>query len=143
MGKPLLNYTTTVDTSKTVAEVMAILIRHGASRITVDYEARRPVAVSFGLDGPAGPDTYRVPARPARALALLKRDKVAPRYATADHAERVAWRIVKDWLEAQLAMIDAGQADLGEILFPFLFDGRRTAFEAFTERRALTGPARE
>ncbi len=142
MGKAILNYTTSVDAARTVAEIQAILVKNGASRVTVEYEAARPVGVSFTL---GGRDTYKLPARPGRVLAVLKGQlnagKVRPRHATPEQAERVAWRILKDWLEAQLALIAADQVELGEVFFAYLFDGRRTAFEAYAEQRKLTGPA--
>jgi len=33
------------------------------------------------------------------------------KYRTREHAARVAWRICKDWIEAQLAIVDAEMAD--------------------------------
>ena len=54
---------------------------------------------------------------------------------TVEHAERVAWRIVKDWLEAQLAMIEADLVGLDEVLLPFLMSGGRSLYEVITEQR--------
>ncbi|WP_189339127.1 hypothetical protein [Williamsia muralis] len=31
---------------------------------------------------------------------------MSPKYQTPEHALRVAWRITKDWVEAQLAIIE-------------------------------------
>jgi len=35
----------------------------------------------------------------------------------------VAWRVALKWLEAQLALIDAGGATLSEVFFPYLVTG--------------------
>ena len=45
---------------------------------------------------------------------------IPPRYADRAQAERVAWRVLKDWLEAQLALIEAGVADMAEVMLPYL-----------------------
>ena len=41
-------------------------------------------------------------------------------FADALRAERVAWRVIKDWLEAQLALIDAQMATLDQVMLPYL-----------------------
>jgi len=41
------------------------------------------------------------------------------KYRTREHAARVAWRICKDWIEAQLAIVDAEMADMMEIFLPY------------------------
>jgi hypothetical protein len=59
----------------------------------------------------------------------------------------VAWRVVKDWLEANLALVAAQMATIDEVMLPYLHvDGDRTLWQAYREREqaALTaGPARE
>lgn len=40
-------------------------------------------------------------------------------YKTVEQAKRVSWRIVKDWVEAQLAIIESGQAEMGEVFMPY------------------------
>lgn len=46
--------------------------------------------------------------------------------------ERVAWRIVKDWVEAQMALIESGLAELPEVFLPYAVkpDGR-TVYDEF------------
>lgn len=59
--KGALNYSTTIATSKTLAEMQTMLIQHGASRIAVDYEAGAPSALSFLLVTPHGPRQFALP----------------------------------------------------------------------------------
>lgn len=49
-------------------------------------------------------------------------------------ARRVAWRIIKDWLEAQLALYQPGQAEMAEVFLPYAIaaDGR-SAYQIFKE----------
>jgi hypothetical protein len=49
-------------------------------------------------------------------------------------AERVSWRILKDWVEAQLALIESGQAEMGQVFMPYAMnDQGRTMYELFVE----------
>jgi hypothetical protein len=42
----------------------------------------------------------------------MRGDRKVPRSkCTEDQAQRVAWRIVKDWVEAQMAIVEAQLAD--------------------------------
>jgi hypothetical protein len=58
-------------------------------------------------------------------------------------AARVAWRIIKDWIEAQLALVESNQAVMAEVFFPYALEepqGEKTAFQVFEEskeRRAI------
>ena len=53
---------------------------------------------------------------------------------------RVAWRILKDWVAAQLAIVETEMVSLDEVMLPYLrSDDGRTLYELFTERQlALT-----
>lgn len=124
---PILNYTTTIRAGRTVAEIQQILVKAGANRIAIDYDRDgRPVALAFQLRMPSsgrnGEGTtmhYRLPCRHMGVLQRLQADHASPRYRTEAHALNVSWRILKDWLEAQLALSDAGLADMTEIMLPY------------------------
>jgi len=123
---PIKNYTTTIDASKTIVEIQKILSGHGANRIGVDYEAGEPSSVYFEISISGDPVSYRLPCDWRGVLAVLDADGVQPRYLTEEHARRVSWRIVKDWIDAQLALIESGQARLAQVMLPYAVspDGR-------------------
>ncbi len=58
---PILNYTTKVDSSKTVSEIQAILGRKGATHVSVDYRDGKATAISFGLTLGEMPINFRLP----------------------------------------------------------------------------------
>jgi hypothetical protein len=65
----------------------------------------------------------------------------ASRNTSREHATRVAWRVVEDWLEAQLALIAAQMATVDEVMLRYLHvDEHRTLWQAYREgeRAALT-----
>ena len=68
---------------------------------------------------------YQLPANAEGVLKTLERDNVAKQYRNIDHAEG-SRRIIRDWIEAQLAIVDAGQAQLAEVFLPYAIakDGR-------------------
>lgn len=124
-----LNYTTNVPVKKTVGEVQYLLADAGADAVAIRYAEKKPVGVSFVLDTPAGQRTFDLPVNVAGVLKVLaeqvSRGSIKghqPRggWATGDRAEMVAWRVLKDWLEAQLAIIEANMATLDQIMLPYL-----------------------
>jgi hypothetical protein len=76
--------------------------------------------IFFRLMTAHGPIFFRLPANIQGVHKALERDpKVPGRLKTREHAARVAWRICKDWVEAQLAMVEAEMADMVEVFLPY------------------------
>ena len=127
---PLLNYTTKVDVYTTLGAIQGQLVKHGARKIMQDYDdAGHIVALSFLVDTPAGPRGIRLPANVDAVHAVLTRQKVK---CDREQAERVAWRIVKDWIEAQMAILESEMVQMDEIFLPYMVnDQGKTLFEAY------------
>ena len=125
---PIKNYTTEVSEERTVGEIMGLLAGKGARSIQVIYDERgRPNGVSFMLIIQEMPIPFKLPCNfdgVFRALANGYKDRYAKaRFernpANKDQARRIAWRIVKDWVAAQLALIEAEQATLAQVFLPY------------------------
>jgi hypothetical protein len=128
-----LNYTTEIEPEQTVAEIQRLLARAGAASVRVDYQNGQPEAVLFMLVLGREHIPFRVPSRWEGVHSILRADdspEMRRKYRTEAHARRVAWRIVKDWLEAQIALVESGQATLPQLFLPHAVrsDGR-TFFE--------------
>lgn len=146
-----LNYTTTIPVERTLSEVQAMLGRSGAAAVATTYEDGAPSGVQFILRLSGAEHAYTLPvdvdAMHRALLAAEKRGdfrgnrKAAGAFSSPEHARRVAWRVVKDWLEAQLALIAAGQARVEQVMLPYLrVDADRTLYDAWVERTlALPG----
>lgn len=139
----LLNYTTTIDTERTISEILGLLVKAGARQISTDYDAGQPVAVAFTIDTPYGLRGYLLPANIPAVEATLRKQynagKIERRYTSPEHAARVGWRIVRDWLEAQLAIIETQMVSLDQIMLPYMRgkDGR-TLYELYvSDQKAL------
>lgn len=138
----LLNYTTTISVDKTLGEIQGLLARSGARSILVDYDGQgNPTAVSFLIKTPFGEKGFRLPANMDAVWKVLVRQyeqgKVQRRFVSKDQAARVGWRIVKDWLEAQLAILETETVTLDQIFLPYLQvdSAGRTLYEAMVEQR--------
>lgn len=130
------NYTTGVSADVSLVEIQRMLLAHEADSISVRYDAdRTPVALAFGVATPMGDRQFVLPANVAGVLATMQRDGLPARYANKEHARSVAWRIVRDWLAAQLALIDAGGAALDQVFLPYMLtDGGKILYEVMLEK---------
>lgn len=117
---PILNYTSKIDYNKTVSDIQAVLSSKGASRVMTDYENGFPSAVSFQIKYNGSFLSFRLPANYRGVWKVLKTQRgVAKSYQTEEHAKKVCWRIIKDWVEAQMAIIESEQADLATVFLPY------------------------
>jgi hypothetical protein len=138
---PLMGYTTTVAVGKTLGEIQRLLARHGARSIQTDYDAAgEPIALAFQIETKLGPVGYRLTANIDAVLAVLRdqhdRGRVQRRFVSREQAGRVGWRILKAWIEAQLALLETRMVALDELLLPWqLVEGGITVYQAISERR--------
>ena len=135
---PLLNYTTTVPVARTIGQVQGLLVEAGARSIMATYDdVGRPLGLAFAVHTAHGMRTFTLPVNASRVEAVMKRDKaVAPRLRTPEQAERVAWRIVKDWVEAQLAIIRTEMVTLDQVMLPYMHgDNGQTVYELYRDQQ--------
>lgn len=131
---PILNYTTSIAVEKTMGEIIGTLASRGVTRISTLFdEAGTPTGVGFTLRTDYGFRDFELPVRTAGVLAAMQADKKVPRSScNAQQAARTAWRIAKDWLAAQAALIDADLAKLDEVMLPYMVDATgHTVYEVF------------
>jgi hypothetical protein len=153
MRRFLKNYTSDVPVSKTISRIEAVLIKCGVTGITKEYGPTGEVtAIRFHIPVAGRELTVRLPANKEKALTALwldyadgevlteKGDAVehyqGDRYSGkkkrkvdfAEQAERTAWKIVQDWIEVQMSMIQLNQADTLEVFLPYVWDGTATVY---------------
>ncbi len=117
----LLNYTTRIDADKTAHEIAKCLSLHGASSILTDYGPKGYIsALSFKIKVGDKPMGFRLPCDFQPVLEVLKNDSKVPRaHKDESQAVRTAWRIVKDWVEAQMALVDTKMVRTEEVFLPY------------------------
>jgi len=86
-----------------------------------------------------------LPADWRAVLRVMERDRRVPRrFKTSDQARRVTWRILKDWVQAQMALIAVNLATMEQVFLPYaiLADGR-TVYERLRDQRFALPPGGE
>lgn len=138
----ILNYSTTINAFKTACEIEGILMKHNAKSIMKTYDGERIIGLSFLIDTGIQQIPVRLPVKVDDCFEVLKKEKAkSPRSgikATREQAERVAWRILKDWVEAQMALLDIEMVRFEEIFLPYIEvkDGK-TIYEKLEEKQFL------
>lgn len=140
----ILNYTTSIKTEKTASEIQKKLAMAGAKAVLSEYDENGVMcAMSFRIDTL----TFLLPINIDGVHAALKKDRKVPKkLRSREQAARVAWRIIKDWIEAQIAIIDAGQAELPQVFLAYVQDRNgKTIYEAIKQDKfkLLTGGEKE
>lgn len=116
----ILNYTTKISATKTIAEITECLIKHGVTKIVTDYDGTIPKALTFSISINSTLVFFSLPCNYSGVLRAMKNNRKVPRsMCTDEQALRVSWRILKDWVEAQCAIIESQLADLAEVFLPY------------------------
>ena len=139
---PLLNYTTKVDVYTTIGAIQGCLVKHGARKIMQDYDNEgKPQALCFAIDTKLGMRGIKLPANVDAVHKVLTKQKAK---CDREQAERVAWRILKDWVEAQMAILESEMVQMDEIFLPYMVakDGL-TAYELYQNNQLLIGAPSE
>jgi hypothetical protein len=133
---PIANYTTTVTALKSIGEIQGMLVAHGAKHILIDYENEEPVGLAFIIGTPHGDMPFRLPANIDRVQAVLNRQRVRSGVPK-DMASRVAWRILKDWIRAQTAILETEMVSIDQVFLPYLQVGKdkKTLYDAMRDHR--------
>jgi hypothetical protein len=120
---PIANYTTTVTARKSIGEIQGMLVDHGAKHILIDYENEEPVGLAFMIATPYGDTGFRLPANIDAVQKVLDRQRVRS-HVDRQMAARVAWRILKDWIRAQIAILETEMVTIDQIFLPYMQTGK-------------------
>lgn len=136
---PIKDYTTSISVVRTAGEIQEILAKAGARRVMIEFgDDHIPDAISFQIDYAGQVISYRLPSQWTGVYKSLQESNCQRQFKTPEQARRVAWRIIKDWTEAQLAIIEAGAAQLAEVFLPYQLNNKgQTMFEVWNETLAL------
>jgi len=144
---PLANYTTEVSAIKSAGEIQGMLVAHKAKEILVEYgEDGEPIGLSFVIKTPKGELPFTLPANITRVEAvLIKQRSYMPEkwyqsYGPTmqkihEQAVRVGWRILRDWVRAQMAILETEMVRLEQIFLPYLVTpSGKSLFEAMDDK---------
>jgi hypothetical protein len=144
MKRTIKNYTTDVPVQKTILEIQNLLVQNGARGIATEYDSNGMLKdIFFKIMVKERELPFRLPANPDAVYAALHADAL-PHYHEwygeqwKIEAQRIAWRICKTWLEAQLTLINLEQARIEEVFLPYLvMPGKKTLYEVMKGNQFL------
>jgi hypothetical protein len=145
--KTLFMETTTVPAERTAAEISSVLIRAGATQIATDYEAGKITGLRWTMRAAGRDLLFAMPARVDPIFKILSERNSSWAIDQAklrEKAERVAWRQLLRWVQAQLAMIECGMTEASEVFFPYIqTPSGNTVYELFRGQGFKMLPAPE
>lgn len=128
----LLNYTSSVSIEKTAAEISDILRRGGAQAVLTEYDEKGEYisAISFRIKFGEQFVTFRLPCDWKPVYEIMYKDaskrniwdesrKRKIESERRQQALRTAWRIVKDWVEAQMALVETKMVKTEQVFLPY------------------------
>lgn len=140
---PLKNYTSKQPVSRSIENIRRKLVQHGALKILETYDDDRVIkAICFSMMIGGVEMFFKVPAKVDACEAVLMREVTSrTRPDTIKkipaQAARTAWKIVQDWVEAQMAMIELSQTEFLEVFMAYVFDP--STEQTFFERLKVKG----
>ena len=138
----LLNYTTKIPTTRTIGEIQATLAKHGARAIMIGYgDEGEAQGLAFKIETADGELAFELPIKPEAVAKVLAGQKIKGQLKHAgagidlEQSRRVAWRITKDWVEAQMAYLETEMVTMEEIFLPYMLSpGGKTLYKAMKDR---------
>jgi hypothetical protein len=121
-------------------DIQKMLATHKVQQISFRYEENgsgRIIGIDFSLLINDIVYPFRLPAR-IRNVELVMYGKRVLTQTQKEQAYRTAWANLRDWISAQLAMIDTGMVQAEEVFLPYLLShGGQTLFESMRDHQFL------
>jgi hypothetical protein len=141
----LLNYTTRIDPEQTISEIQRMLSKHGVAAMMTEYDGPHVSAVSFKMIIDGKPIGFKMPCNWRAVLEVFRQQRIRLKHGGTVEAQaiRTAWRVIKDWMEAQLALVEINMVTIPQIFLPYAImrDGRTLAEHAEENPALLLGPS--
>jgi hypothetical protein len=118
--------------------IQQTLAKHKAKQIVLDYSGDGRVnALAFSLEIEGRLHAFRLPARVENVERILYGDRELTS-TQKEQAYRTAWANIRDWVTAQMALIDTGMVKPEEVFLPYMLNRQgQTYFEALQENHFL------
>ena len=129
----LKNYTSTARLDSIFNDIEKTLSTHGAKQIIRDYDKEgRISSISFVVPTVRGDLGIRLPARFDQVERIFRDQGV--RYKP-EQPYRTAWATIRDWVSAQMALIDWEMVKPEEVFLPYaIHKSGQTFFEVIENR---------
>lgn len=135
------NYTTSIKVERTIGEIEQILSQHRAFRIMKMYDNGITTAVAFSFIINQQEINFKLPMREDKVFQVFKNQnksgKLPNNLCNIEQARRTGWRIIKDWIDAQMALLEIEVVKFEEIFLPYMYDTQKdqTMFEKLQDKQ--------
>ena len=123
MSKTLFMGTTGASVQRTIGEIVAELVSTGAVSVNTDYKNGSVSGLRWIMRVKNSDVLFDMPVRVESVYKMLearaKRPRADFKQKAMRDAERIAWRQLLRWVEAQNAMIQTGMVDAAEVYLPY------------------------
>lgn len=126
-------------------EIEKILLKFGAKGIYKEFQGSRISSLMFYLEKDNQKIPFKIPVSIDKSRAIMQRivneGKLPKKFLTeplrTEQGERVTWRVIKDWIDSQLSLLEMQFADAIEILLPYAYDvaNNKTVYQKFLENK--------
>jgi len=147
----LLNYTTKISASKSIGEIQELLQKGGAKVILTEFGDEGFIeSLSFKVNVKGQDMGFKLPCQWQPVAEILKHEPKVPKYVREDpellkdQALRVSWRVVKDWVEAQMAILEMEMVEMQQVFLPYMeTNNGETVYERLRGNDFLLEPPKE
>lgn len=130
---PIKNYTSTVPIGTSIMRIEHRLAQAGALNISKKYaddRSGRPVGMVFQIMVNNRPVVFKLPAKTDLVYKYLKNSRKRTPTKSQDEnlrmqADRTAWKLLFDWIDMQVSMIELDQLDVIEAFLQHSYDAAR------------------
>lgn len=138
----LQNYTSSISAARSISYIESKLAQNGARQILKEYDdSGRVMGISFNIPIDGHDMFFKLPAKVAECEKVL-RENLSSRARPETHkkigpqAERTAWKILSDWVEAQMTMLELSQIEFMQVFLSYVYDPvkKQTYFERIKAR---------
>lgn len=98
-----------------------------------DYDNGVLIGLKFGIKIGENIIGVKLPARVKECEQVMIKQGVLDRHKK-DHALRVAWANIRDWVSSQMAMVDLNMVKMEEVFLPYVLDGEKTVYEIYQQK---------
>jgi hypothetical protein len=124
------NYTSDVPAVRSMNHIEKRLVQNKAKSIMKTYGPDGTLsAIAFIMPTNGKEFPFKLPARIDRVEKTLLAQVRRPRKETftriKQQAERTAWKILADWVDIQMALVELDQAEISEVFMPYLYNHKK------------------
>ena len=135
----LKNYSTKISAARSVAEITSSLVSKGATQVLTQYDSDgQPCGLQWVIDTDQGRCRYMLPVNCEGVYGALTQQGIlkSSNEKRMKQAQWVAWRILKDWVEAQFAVMETHLLTMEQVFLPYMMISEgKTAYDAFVSGR--------